>query len=245
MKLPPIGFGTSPFKAGRAPIDVEGPVRIAISAGYRLFDTAEAYGNENAVGRALRTVPRSELTIVGKLWPTNFASAHVRPACEASLHRLGIDHFDLYLLHSPGAMRHIAPLDDAEKIGWDELVRRGTSVAVDVPLAETWAAMRELVTAGLTTHIGVSNFTPEQIADIDPATNEIPCWPVDPANLAWHTARGIAVLGYSPFATASEPMSLRSLIERGIHPITFSTNPEHIRENIAATESEPDGPEFA
>lgn len=231
MKLPPIGFGTSPFRAGRSPIDVEEPVRVALAAGCRMFDTAEAYGNERAVGHALRSVPRSELTIIGKVWPTNFAPAHLLPACEASLARLGIDRFDLYLLHAPGALRHVAPLDDAQTIGWDELVRRGTSVPDDVPLAETWAAMRALVGAGFAAHIGVSNFTPEQMANIDPEANEIACATIDETTVAWHKARDIAVLAYSPFKCGA---TLHALIARGIHPITFSTNPEHIRDNLMA-----------
>ena len=230
MNLPPIGFGTSPFRAGRSPIDVEEPVQVALRAGYRMFDTAEAYGNERTVGRALQTVARAELTIIGKVWPTNYAPQHLRAACEGSLQRLGIDRFDLYLLHAPGALRHVAPLDDAQAIGWDELVRRGTSVPTDVPLAETWAAMHALVTAGLAAHIGVSNFTPDQMTGIDPEANEIACATIDDATLAWHQARDIAVLGYSPIGCAT----LRSLIDRGIRPITFSTNPEHIRENLLA-----------
>ena len=246
MNLPRIGFGTSPFRAGSV-IDVEGPVRTALAAGYRLFDTAEAYGNERAIGRALRSVPRPDLHIIGKVWPTNFAPEHLRRACEGSLRRLGIDGFDLYLLHSHDAQKHIAPLDGAEKIGWDELIRRGTSTPDDVPLRETWDAMRGLVVAGLAKAVGVSNFTADQIGDLDPAANEIPCWPHDQALLDWHRSRGIDVIGYSPLAGHHDPRSaiviLRTLISRGIRPITFSTNPEHIRENITVLEAT--GAEFA
>jgi diketogulonate reductase-like aldo/keto reductase len=246
MNLPPIGFGTSPFRAGSI-IDVEPLVRTALAAGYRMFDTAEAYGNESVVGRALRTVPRNEIHIIGKVWPTNFAPEHLRPACEASLRRLGIDAFDLYLLHSHGAQKHIAPLDDAAKLGWDELIRRGTSTPADVPLRETWEAMLGLVSAGLAKAVGVSNFTPDQIGDLEPAANEMPCWPHDQSVLDWHRERGIDILGYSPLAGHHDPRSaivvLRTLISRGIRPITFSTNPDHIRENISALDA--DGAEFA
>ena len=180
MNLPRIGFGTSPFRGG-VPIDVEEPVRTALATGYRLFDTAEAYGNESKVGRAFHgagSPPRNELYIMGKVWPTNFKPEHLRPACEASLRRLGIDAFDLYVLHAHDAQKHIAPLDDTDKIGWDEFFRRGTSTpAPEVPLAETWDAMRALVDAGLAGSIGVSNFTPEQIGDLGPAANQIRCWP--------------------------------------------------------------------
>jgi diketogulonate reductase-like aldo/keto reductase len=244
MNLPWIGFGTSPFGHGM-PIDVEEPVRTALATGYRLVDTAEAYGNETAVGRALRTVPRDELHIIGKLWPTNYRPEHVRPSCEASLRRLGIEAFDLYMLHAPQAQTHIAPLDEPDKIGWDEFFRRGTSTpSPDVPLSETWDAMRALNEAGLAKAIGVSNFTPLQIGDLAPAANQIRCWPHDMALLEWHAERGIDVIGYSPLSGQEQPTSaivtLRTLIRRGIRPITFSTSPEHIRENFSAL-----GVEFA
>jgi len=249
MNLPRIGFGTSPFRGG-VPIDVEEPVRTALATGYRLFDTAEAYGNESKVGRAFHgagSPPRNELYIMGKVWPTNFKPEHLRPACEASLRRLGIDAFDLYVLHAHDAQKHIAPLDDTDKIGWDEFFRRGTSTpAPEVPLAETWDAMRALVDAGLAGSIGVSNFTPEQIGDLGPAANQIRCWPHEQSVMDWHAEHGIDVIGYSPLSGYEDLTSaivvLRTLIGRGIRPITFSTNPEHIRENFSAVAG---GAEFA
>lgn len=205
MKLPPIGFGTSPYRTGQPPLDVGTPVRIALEAGYRLFDTAELYGNESEVGEALRGFPRNELTVIGKLWRTNFGRDDVRRACEASLHRLGIERFDFYLLHAPG----------------------------DVPLSETWPAMQHLLEDGLTARIGVSNFKIDEVASLAGCSaNQIPCWPFDAANIEGHRNRGIVVFGYSPMQNAEHPLSWLS--ERGVIPITFSTNPQHIRENIAA-----------
>ncbi len=213
MNLPSIGFGTSPYKSGAAPADVEQPVRIALQAGYRLFDLAEAYGNESAIGRVLHgpgAPPRSDLHLIGKVWRTNFAPERLRRACEDSLRRLGFERFDLYLLHAPDAWPHVAPLGDAAKIGWDELLRRGTPreenglvIIDDVPLVETWEAMRELVSAGLADRVGVSNFTAKQIESLGhdaPAANEIACWPFDASVVEWHSQREIILIGYSPLS---------------------------------------------
>jgi len=94
VNVPAIGFGTAPYRDGKAPLDLEPAVRTALAAGFRLFDLAESYGNERAVGRALRGVSRDDLTLIGKVWRTNYRPAHLRAACEASLRRLGIDRFD-------------------------------------------------------------------------------------------------------------------------------------------------------
>lgn len=268
MNLPSIGFGTSPYKPGAAPMDVEQPVRVALQAGYRLFDLAEAYGNEVAIGRALRSAgapARNELHLIGKVWRTNFAPERLRRACEDSLHRLGVARFDLYLLHAPEAWRHVAPLEDASQIGWDDLLRRatprdehGSIISDDVPLAETWEAMRGLAAAGLTDRIGVSNFTPKLVVSLGqhaPAANEVACWPFDPASLEWHSRRDILLLGYSPIkrdfleaeavrqvaATSGRTPAqviLRWLFQTGIRPLTSSSNPDHIRENLGALDFE-------
>ena len=82
MNVPPIGFGTSPYRDGTR-VDLEEPVRVALDAGYRMFDLAEMYGNERTVGRALRSAgapPRPELFIIGKAWRTNYRPEHLRRA---------------------------------------------------------------------------------------------------------------------------------------------------------------------
>ena len=240
-----IVFGTSPYRPEGRRIDMETPVRIALEVGYRHFDVAEMYGNELAVGRALRSAPRNELQIIGKVWRTNFRPEHLLRACKDSLARLGIDAFDLYLLHAPEAWRHVAPLDDAEVIGWEELERRALpreDTLDDVPLQETWNAMRGLIDAGLTREIGVSNFTPRQIETLrehQPSANQIPCWPFDESVIAWHARRGIRVFGYSPLqreklASSGVPDLLHQLLQSGIVPVTSSANPEHIRQSFIA-----------
>jgi len=263
-QLPPIGFGCSPFRPGGKRIDLETAVRTAAAAGYRLFDVAELYGNERAVGRALRVLPREELFLAGKVWRTNFRPAALRQACESSLLRLGCDAFDLYLLHAPEAWRHRGPLGDAEEIGWEELERRALprdaqgNVEVDeVPLAETWEAMRDLERRGLAGSIGVSNFEPARIEELGsalPAANQIAGSPYQPSagTVAWCRGRGIRLLAHSPLSAPgllAEPLLaelagryrcspaqvvLRWNVQKGLVPLPSSTDPGHIAENLRA-----------
>jgi len=270
MKLPPIGFGCSPFRAHGQRVDLEGAAHTAAALGYRLFDLAELYGNERAVGRALRRVPRAELFIVGKVWRTNFRPAALRQACESSLLRLGLAAFDLYLLHAPEAWRHRGPLVDAEETGWEELERRalprdaeGNIETDDVPPAETWAALRDLERRGLAGHVGVSNFAPAQIAALGPelpAANQIACSPYQPNTeiVDWCGERGVRLMAHSPLSAAgllAEPLLaeladrhrcspaqivLRWNVQRGLAPLPSSTDPLHIAENLRALEIELD-----
>jgi diketogulonate reductase-like aldo/keto reductase len=264
MKMPAIGFGCSPFR-GEARVDLEPAVREALATGYRLFDVAELYGNETAIGRALHSEAapsRGELFVVGKVWRTNYRPQALRRACEASLRRLGLDAFDLYLLHAPDAWQHAAPLDDADRIGWEELERRavprdarGALMTDAVAWSETWEAMQELVRAGLTAGVGVSNFDTRQLAELEPApaANQIAVSPAEPdrQTIEWCRERGIAVLGHSPLSGAIRggdaldaicastgrtvpQVILRWLIQRGVTPLPSSTSGAHIRENFAS-----------
>lgn len=269
MNIPAIGFGCSPFRAGGRRVDLEDAVRTALRAGYRLFDLAELYGNERAVGWSLRSPaapPRGELFLIGKVWRTNFRPAALREACESSLRRLGCDAFDLYLLHAPEAWRHAGPLVDPEEAGWEELERRalprdaqGDPALDEVPLAETWEAMRELARRGLAAAIGVSNFAPAQIAALGPAgsdlpaANQIACSPREPSSetVAWCRQRGIRLLAHSPLSQAGldappllelaervrrspAQIVLRWHLQHGRVPLPSSTDPDHIHENLRA-----------
>jgi diketogulonate reductase-like aldo/keto reductase len=270
MKLPLIGFGCSPFRAEGRRVDLEGPVRTALAAGYRLFDTAELYGNERTVGRALGSHPRPELFVVGKVWRTNFRPPALRAACEASLLRLGLEAFDLYLLHAPEAWRHRGPLGDPEELGWEEFERRalprdeaGNVETDEVPLAETWEAMRDLARRGLAGRIGVSNFGPGEIAALGPelpAANQIACSPWQPnAELVdWCRQREIRVMAHSPLSSpgllaapvllevaerhgrSAAQIVLRWNVQRGLVPLPSSTDPVHIAENLRALDFELD-----
>jgi len=266
MSLPPIGFGCSPYREGERRVALGAAVRAALAAGYRLFDCAELYGNEREVGAALHApgaLARSDLVIVGKAWRTSYRPDHLRAACEMSLARLGIEAFDLYLLHAPGAWRHVGPLAEPDEIGWEDFRRRamprragGDPQTDDVPLAETWEAMEELRRRGLAAAIGVSNFGPDDLAALParPACDQIAGNPpgLDRAAVAWCRERGIALLGHSPLSAAgllAEPrvaeiaaamgrtpaqVLLRWGIQTGLVPLPSSTRPEHVVENLGA-----------
>lgn len=260
MNLPQIGFGCSPFRTGGR-VDLEPAVREALRLGYRLLDVAEMYGNERAVGRAVHGADPAPL-IVGKAWRTNYRPTRLIDACQRSLLRLGVEAFDAYLLHAPGAWRHVAPLDDIEDIGWDEFQRRavpelaGVIETDDVPLEETWSAMHELKRRGLTREIGVSNFATGLVEQLDPrpAVSELALSPLEQNldDVAFCKRTGVTVLAHSPLArsglrdhatlsrigrslgrTAAQ-VALRWTIEHGAIPLPSSTRSEHIAENLGA-----------
>lgn len=127
--LPKLGLGTWRLQGEAARAAVES----ALALGYRHIDTAEMYGNEEPVGAAIAAsgVPRQEIHLTTKVWWSNLAPASVRRAIEASLHKLGTDYVDLYLIHWP---------------------------APDMDLAATLGAMLRLREEGLARAIGVANF---------------------------------------------------------------------------------------
>jgi 2,5-diketo-D-gluconate reductase A len=124
VEMPLLGFGA--FQVTDAD-ECERAVFDALSTGYRLIDTAAAYGNEEAVGNAIKRagVPRDELFITTKLWIQDAGDGRTRQAFERSLERLGLEYLDLYLIHQPfgdvyGAWRDMETLyreDRARAIG--------------------------------------------------------------------------------------------------------------------------------
>src|SRR3954471_10257577 len=99
VDLPMLGFGVFQVPPGQT----EQVVAEALAAGYRSLDTAAAYRNEEAVGRAIKTsgIPREELFITTKLWVEHQGDEKARRAFEDSLKKLGLDYLDLYLIHQP------------------------------------------------------------------------------------------------------------------------------------------------
>jgi diketogulonate reductase-like aldo/keto reductase len=152
----------------------------ALDAGYRHLDTATIYRNETAVGHAVRDsgVARESVFITTKLPPGN--AGRERATLSASLRDLGLDYVDLWLIHWPPD-GHAA--------------------------ADTWAEFIELRDEGLTTSIGVSNYSTEHIdqlvkaTDVVPAVNQVKWSPVlhDPTRLAELRDRDVVLEGYSPF----------------------------------------------
>jgi D-xylose reductase len=168
-QMPAIGLGFWKVDGAMAP----GLVDEAARAGYRHFDCASDYGNEAEVGAGLQKIERSgvvrreELWITSKLWNTNHAAEHVRPACERSLRDLKVDYLDLYLIHFPIALEYVSP-DERYPAGWfyDPDAADPRMKSARVPIAETWQAMEELVAAGLAKNIGVSNFGTSLLRDL-------------------------------------------------------------------------------
>lgn len=136
VKMPMMGFGV--FQVPEAAV-CEKAVSEALETGYRLIDTATAYFNEEAVGKAIKesNLPREELFITTKLWIQDAGYENARRAFLVSLEKLGLDYLDLYLIHQPFSDYY-----------------------------GSWRAMEELYDEGLVKAIGVCNFYPERLADL-------------------------------------------------------------------------------
>ncbi len=230
IRMPKIGFGV--FRINNMD-ECEEAVVQAIQSGYRLIDTASAYENEEAVGRAIRRsgVSRSELFVTTKLWLTDNSYEGAKRGLQRSLERLGLDYVDLYLIHQPFNDYYGA-----------------------------WRAMEELYAEGKIKSIGVDNFTQGRLADfiffnkVKPAVNLIECnvFFQREEDLSYMNDQGIQMQAWSPLAAGSESLFdnplllqlsqkyhktvpqivLRWLIQRGIVPLVKSVNPERMRENL-------------
>jgi len=139
VEMPILGFGVYQIPD---PQECERAVADAIEVGYRSIDTAAAYMNEEAVGRAIsgrggRGVAREELFVTTKLWVQDAGYDRAKSAFDRSLQRLGLEYLDLYLIHQPYGDVHGA-----------------------------WRAMEELHREGRVRAIGVSNFHPDRVMDL-------------------------------------------------------------------------------
>ncbi len=212
--MPAIGFGLWKVENAAAPGLVEEAVRV----GYRHFDSASDYANEAATGEGLQKVLRSgdvrrdDLWVTSKLWNTNHAAEHVRSACEQSLRDLQLDYLDLYLIHFPIALAYVPP-EKRYPAGWfhDPDAPEPRMKPVRVPIAETWHAMEELVSAGLVKNIGVSNFGVSLLRDllshskISPAVLQVEMHPylAQEKLLRFCQEENIAVTAFSPLGAPS------------------------------------------
>src|ERR1700758_3908682 len=151
-KIPALGFGPL-IPDPKATIDA---VRISLTTGFRQFDCAERYRNEEQVGEAMRAVfeegriKRKDVFVGTKLWNNNHRPERVRPAFEASLRRLQLDYVDLYSIHTPFAFKagdEQDPRDKDGKVIYDEATT----------LTNTWKAMESLVDEGRCKAIGLSD----------------------------------------------------------------------------------------
>lgn len=183
--IPQLGLGV--WQADDA--DTEHAVRYAVgTAGYRHVDTAAAYGNEAAVGRALTAsgVDRSEVFVTTKLWNADHGHDRALAAIDASLARLRLERVDLYLIHWP--------LQDRDR------------------MIDTWRALIEIRDAGKATSIGVSNFEPHHLAAIvdatgvTPAVNQVELHPrlAQREVRAFCAGHGIAIEAWSPLGGSGQ-----------------------------------------
>ena len=177
VQMPVLGFGVYQIP----PEETEQAVSAALATGYRHIDTAAAYGNEEAVGRAIATsgIPRGELFVTTKLWVQDSGEDNTGRAFETSLQRLGLDYVDLYLIHQP--------LGD---------------------YYSEWRAMQELHGLGRARAIGVSNFHSDRLVDlidhneVPPAVNQIETHPFFQrrADQDLMRERGVQIESWGPFA---------------------------------------------
>lgn len=204
----------------------------AIEAGYRHFDTAQAYHNEAYLGRAIKQskISRQEIFITTKIAVQNFGDKKSRKSFEQSLKNLDISYVDLLLLHFP----------------------------VPVLRKKTWLAVEELKTQGLTKSIGVSNFTPRHLLSMEEYAKELPS--INQVEMhvflqqsklrEYCSKKGIVVEAYSPLAHAKAmdnqvikqlsdkynksyaQIMLRWALQQEVVIIPKSVNPDRIKENI-------------
>jgi 2,5-diketo-D-gluconate reductase A len=230
-EIPQFGFGVFQIPAE----ETVTAVRTALDAGYRHIDTAQMYGNEAEVGRAIAEsgVPREEIFVTTKLNNDGHGYDAALGALDESLRKLGLDHVDLFLIHWPRP-------------------QEGRYV-------ETWTALEKLKADGKARSVGVSNFTVEHLDRLAertgtvPAVNQIELHPQFPqaALRAYHAEHGIATEAWSPIGQGGDLLQdgrLRALADQhGRSPaqivlrwhiqlgnIVFpkSVTPERIRENI-------------
>ena len=258
-EIPALGFGTSLSDRTQT----RNAVKAAVKVGFRHLDAAERYRNEAEVGAALKelfadgTVRREDLFVTTKLWNNNHRPERVKPALQASLHRLGLDVADLYLVHTPFAFQ---PGDDQDPRHPDGAVIHDDGVTLN----ETWAAMEALVDDGLSRAIGLSDIDAEgareiiDTARIEPAVVEVESHPYHPQ---WELhelckTHGIILLAFAALGHALEPRLLDDPlivaiadrfgktpaqvllawgIQRGTAVLTGSVTPSRIRENFDVT----------
>jgi 2,5-diketo-D-gluconate reductase A len=229
VQMPILGLGVYQMSAE----ECERSVSDAIQAGYRLFDTASAYGNEEALGKALKRsdVPREQLFVTTKLWVSDATYDKAKRAFDRSMQLLGLDYLDLYLIHQP----------------YNDVYG-------------AWRAMEELHREGRIKAIGVSNFYPDRVMDlivhndVKPAVNQIEThvFYQQTATQQFLQDQNVQMESWAPFAEGRNNMFqnevlkaiggqygksvaqviVRWLIQRGVVAIPKSTRKEHIIENF-------------
>ena len=213
-RMPAVGLGLWKID----PQDVAQTVYQAIEAGYRHLDSAADYGNERQVGEGIARAiadglcSREELWVTSKLWNTYHRREYVEAACRKSLDDLGLDYFDLYLVHFPIALSYV-DFNDRYPPEWlfDPSAENPAMQLDAVPLSETWGGMEQLVQNGLARQIGVCNYSASLLHDlmsyarIKPAMLQIESHPYLTQEALLRTAQqyNIAVTAFSPLGALS------------------------------------------
>ncbi len=217
-RMPSIGFGC--WKLPRA--SCADLVFSAISAGYRLIDSAADYGNEQLVGQGIARAiaagvcTRAELFVTSKLWATDHDPAHVEGALRRTLADLGLEYVDLYLIHFPIPLKHV-PASVRYPAGWlhDPSAAAPRMEFSGVPLAATWLALSAAAEKGLARHLGVCNMTTGLFRDLmssaaasgarAPEVLQVELHPylVQPHLVRAAFAAGLAVTAFSPLGSSS------------------------------------------
>lgn len=230
VTMPILGFGVYQIQDQE---ECEKCVLDAISVGYRSIDTAQAYGNEEAVGRAIKKsgIPREEFFITTKVWISNAGYEKAKKSIEESLKKLQLNYLDLLLIHQP--------FND---------------------YYGTYRAMEELYKKGKIRAIGVSNFYPDRLIDliqfneIIPAVNQIETHPFNQQTKAQEIMKkyGVQIESWGPFAEGRNGMFtnetlktigekyikstaqviLRYLIQRGVVVIPKSVHKDRMKQNF-------------
>jgi len=232
LPMPRLGLGTWPMRGA----ECQAAVESALGMGYSHLDTAEMYGNEDAVGAGIKAsgVPRAEVFLTTKAWWDKPKGDAIRRACEASLKRLGLAYLDLYLIHWP-------------------------SPELDLP--DALRALARIQADGLARHVGVANFPLGLLRRaVESGIAPIACLQVEhhvllgqQRLLDYVRPHGIALTSYSPVAknaVAQEPEIARIATRHGVTPaqvalayllampgvaaIPKSASPARQRENLAA-----------
>jgi diketogulonate reductase-like aldo/keto reductase len=254
--IPAVGFGT----LIPDPVATKQATKAALEAGFRHFDCAERYRNEEAIGEAMQEVfkagliRREDVFVTTKLWNTNHRPERVKPAFDGSRRRLQIDIVDCYIIHTPFAFQpgdEQDPRDEHGQVIYDS----------GVTLIDTWRALERLVDDGQCKSIGLSDVNLEKlrevvaVARIKPAVVQVESHPYLPEweLLDFCREHGIVLLAFAALGHATDPkllddpvitgiaqrihktpaqVALAWAVQRGTAFLTTSTKPHNIRANI-------------
>ena len=234
MEIPSIGYGTYQI---RKKSEIENSIKIAYDNGYRLFDTAVMYGNENLIGNALtkHKIPREEIFITTKILPSDMTYEKSKKSIEESLKKLKLKYIDMVLIH------------------WPDVKKKEDRINV-------WKAMEESVNEGKVKCIGVSNFLEGHLnhilsnCKIKPVVNQIECNPLyyDKQTIDFCKSQNILIEAYCPLAEFDSKLIknkiivglsnkynktvpqiiLKWIMQKGIIPLPKSVHKDYIIQNI-------------